>query len=443
VHDGFAKDWWQRINISHLEKIQEIFRKIKTVWSPPSSLSSDPRLSIRLRAKAHHSTLFTAKAHLRCGQRSERTTTMAITASFKPATGNPVTGVLVETGDNLGNTITTSSNAAGQISVNNGAVSIDGGQPTVANTTEIVVAGGNGDDTISLGNAVLPPAQLFGGNGNDALTGGAGADQLFGGNGNDTLNGGDGDDMLVGGNGNDTVIGGKGTDTAFLGNGNDTFIWNPGDGNDVVDGGRGFDTLVFNGKATGEIFSIDANGSGATFNRANGTIDLTSVERIQFDAQGKTPNNITINDLTGTGVQQVAIDLGSGAPDDTVNGVADTVNIKSTNGQPITVSDHKGVVTVTGPASTVTISNFETIDHLLINGQPVTIGDGQSVTLGPVSSHSAGAASTATDGSHAAGLALLGQHMASSFVTAGDGHGGTPFADPPSSQQPSLTHPHA
>jgi Ca2+-binding RTX toxin-like protein len=369
---------------------------------------------------------------------------MAITASFKPATGNPVTGVLVETGDNLGNTITTSSNAAGQISVNNGAVSIDGGQPTVANTTEIEVAGGNGDDTISLGNAVLPPAQLFGGNGNDALTGGAGADQLFGGNGDDTLNGGDGDDMLVGGNGNDTVIGGKGTDTAFLGNGNDTFIWNPGDGNDRVDGGRGFDTLVFNGKATGETFSIDANGSGATFNRANGTIDLTSVERIQFEAQGKTPNTITINDLTGTSVQQVAIDLGSGVPDDTVNGVSDTVNINSTNGQPITVSDHNGVVTVTGPASTVTISNFETnLDHLVINNQTVTVTDGGTVTLGPVSSHSAGAASTATDGSHAAGLALLGQHMASSFVAAGDGHGGTPFADPPSSQPPLLAQPHA
>ena len=87
---------------------------------------------------------------------------MAITASF-----NPATGVLAETGDNLGNTITTSRNAAGQIFVNGGAVSIDGGQPTVANTTEIVVSGGNGDDTISLDNAVLPPAQLFGGNGND------------------------------------------------------------------------------------------------------------------------------------------------------------------------------------------------------------------------------------------------------------------------------------
>jgi hypothetical protein len=346
---------------------------------------------------------------------------MAIKASF-----NPTTGVLAETGDNLGNTITTSSNAAGQILVNNGAVSIDGGQPPVANTTKIVVSGGNGDDTISLGNAVLPSAQLFGGNGNDTLIGGAG---------NDTLDG---------GNGNDTVIGGKGTDTAFLGNGNDTFIWNPGDGNDQVDGGRGFDTLVFNGKTTGETFSIDPNGSGATFNRTGGTIDLTSVERIQFEAQGKTPNTITVNDLTGTGVQQVAIDLGSGAPDDTVNGVPDTVNINATHGQAITVADKNGVVTVSGLTNTMTISNFETnLDHLVINHQTVAVTDGGTVTVGPVSSHSAGAASTATDGSHAAGPALLGQHMASSFVAAGDGHGGTPIAEPPSIQQPLLTHPHA
>src|SRR5262249_10522741 len=160
---------------------------------------------------------------LRRGQIFERTTTMAIHASF-----NPATGVLTETGDNNGNTITTSLDAAGQILVNGGAVSIDGGQAPVANTTNtIVVSGGNGDDTISLGNAALPPAQLFGGNGNDVLIGGSGADQLFGGNGNDTLNGGDGDDILFGGNGDDMVIGGKGSDTAFLGAGNDTFVWNP------------------------------------------------------------------------------------------------------------------------------------------------------------------------------------------------------------------------
>src|SRR5262249_6130115 len=229
---------------------------------------------------------------------------MAIHAIF-----NPATGVLVETGDDLGNTITTSSNAAGEILVNNGAVSIDGGQPTIANTTEIVVFGGSGDDTISLGNAALPPAQLFGGNGNDVLSGGSGADQLFGGNGNDTLNGGDGDDILDGGAGDDTGVGGKGTDTAVLRARHDQFQAEPGDGNDVVEGGAGFDTLDFlgankdfsaNGANKGETITISPNGSQAMFIRTAGNIALNGVERIQFEAQGQHSDSITINDLTGT-----------------------------------------------------------------------------------------------------------------------------------------------
>jgi hypothetical protein len=336
---------------------------------------------------------------------------MAIHASFN-------NGVLTETGDNHGNTITTSLDAAG----------------------------GNGDDTISLGNAALPPAQLFGGNGNDVLTGGSGADQLFGGNGNDTLNGGDGDDILDGGAGDDTVVGGKGADTAFLGAGNDTFIWNPGDGSDVVEGQAGFDTLDFRGANTTENINISANGSRALFSRAAGnvTMDLNGVERIQFEAPGQHADHFTINDLTGTDVKQVAIDLGGGDPDGNGDGQTDTVNIFTTNRDPITVADSNGVVTVSGLASTVTISNFETDhDQLFINGQLVTVVNGQSVTVAAVNGNNTGGTSTASDGSHAAGLALLGQHMASSFVTAGDGHASTPIADPPSSQQPLLAQPHA
>jgi len=365
--------------------------------------------------------------------------TMAIHASF-----NPATGVLVETGDNLGDSITTSRDAAGQILVNGGAVSIDGGQPTVANTTDIVVFGGNGDDTISLDNAALPPAQLFGGNGNDVLTGGSGADQLFGGNGNDTLNGGDGNDILDGGAGNDTVVGGKGTDTAFLGAGNDTFIWNPGEGSDLVEGQAGFDTLDFLGANITEDINISANGSRALFSRVAGnvTMDLNGVERIQFEAVGQHADHITINDLAGTDVEQVAIDLGAGVAGGG-DGQADTVAINATNGQAITVTDNDGVVTVSGLASTVTISNFEAnLDQLIINGQPVTVADGQSVTIAAVNGANGGT-STASDGSHAAALAVLGQFMASSFVTAGDGQNMTPISDQASSQPPLLTQPHA
>ena len=101
------------------------------------------------------------------------------------------------------------------------------------------------------------------------------------------------------------------------------------------------------------------------------------------------------------------------------------------------------MVTVSGLASDVTISNFEAGDQLFINGQPVTVANGQTVTVTAANSNNTGGTSTASDGSHATGLALLGQAMASSFVTAGDGHGATPIADQPSSHQPLLTHPHA
>ena len=80
---------------------------------------------------------------------------MAIKASFSPSAR-----LLSEFGDNADNTITTSRNAAGQILVNGGAVSIDGGQATVANTTVIQVFGQGGNDTIALdeSNGALPAA---------------------------------------------------------------------------------------------------------------------------------------------------------------------------------------------------------------------------------------------------------------------------------------------
>jgi len=295
---------------------------------------------------------------------------------------------------------------------------------------------------------------ILNGNNTNTLTGGAGNDILNGGAGDDILNGGAGDDILNGGAGNDTVVGGPGTDTAHLGGGNDTFIWNPGDGNDTVDGGGGFDTLKFFGKAAGEpTITIEKNGSGgATFNRPGGTIDLTNVERIQFVGGGNT-DNITINDLTGTGVEQVALNVGAGADNITINDVtgtdlkqvtidlgadqaADTVSINTTNGDAITATETNGVVTVSGLASDVTISNFGAGDQVLVNGKAIPI-------VAAASSNNTGGTSTPTDGSHARSLALLGQSMASSFVTAGDGHGATPIADQPSSHQPLLAQPHA
>ena len=100
----------------------------------------------------------------------------------------------------------------------------------------------------------------------------------------------------------------------LLGNGNDTFVWNPGDGSDTVEGQAGTDTLVFNGANVNENIDISANGSRARFFRdvGNVTMDLNGVEHVQFAALGGA-DTITVNDLTGTDVTQVAIDL-AGTP---------------------------------------------------------------------------------------------------------------------------------
>lgn len=62
-------------------------------------------------------------------------------------------------------------------------------------------------------------AFMFGGSGNDNLTGGAATDLLVGNAGNDRLNGGGGNDTLLGGKGDDTLDGGAEADTYVYGTG--------------------------------------------------------------------------------------------------------------------------------------------------------------------------------------------------------------------------------
>jgi Ca2+-binding RTX toxin-like protein len=422
---------------------------------------------------------------------------MAIKASFFPTAG-----LLSVFGDNLDDTIVMSRDAAGQILVNGGNVPITGGTPTVANTALIQVFGQGGNDAITLdeSNGALPAAQLFGGAGNDVLTGGSGADLLFGGAGNDTLlgkggadqlfggagndvltggdgddqvfgeggndrmiwnpgddsdlfeggdgvdtaevnggnasetftitangtrvrfdrlepapffldigttenlvlnanggddtitagnglatlikltidggagndkiTGGDGNDTLLGGDGNDVITGGRGNDTARLGAGDDTFVWNPGDASDVVEGQDGTDTLVFNGANINEKLDISANGSRVRLTRDIGTVtmDLNGIEHIQLNALGGA-DSVVVNDLSGTGVTQVAIDLesplGSGAGDL----AADSVTVNGTKGDDqVEVLGQDGSLTVAGLSELVTISASEATDALVVAG---------------------------------------------------------------------------
>jgi hypothetical protein len=110
-----------------------------------------------------------------------------------------------------------------------------------------------------------------------------------------------------------------------------------------------------------------------------------------------------------------------------------------------------GKVTFAGPTGTLwldkpstftgKVADFGAQDGIDLPGIPF----GLDTTLGySENSSDTGGTLTVKDGSHIAKLALLGNYMATSFVTAADGHGGTLITEGPqtANQLVPLTTPH-
>src|SRR5262249_43467499 len=154
----------------------------------------------------------------------------------------------------------------------------------------------------------------------------------------------------------------------LMGAGDDTFVWNPGDGNDIVEGQAGFDTMLFNGANISEHIEISANGGRVRLTRdvANITMDLNDMEGIDINAKGGA-DTIVVNDLTGTDVTEINLDL-AGVPGSGVgDGEADTVIANGTSGDDVVVAsgDASGV-SVTGLAARVNITGAEAaLDRLV------------------------------------------------------------------------------
>lgn len=119
-----------------------------------------------------------------------------------------------------------------------------------ADHDRIVIAGGSGNDTITVDDDVMAKLMIVGGNGDDTVVGGNGGNIIIGGNGNDNLEGGSSRDLIIGGAGRDSVYGAGGADiiaggadgdALYGGSGRDFIIG--GNGDDYIDGGRGNDTL--------------------------------------------------------------------------------------------------------------------------------------------------------------------------------------------------------
>jgi len=145
---------------------------------------------------------------------------------------------------------------------------------------------------------------VFGLNGSNQISTGAGADHVWGGGGNDTVDAGEADDRLMGEDGADSLVGGAGNDVLVgggveglspsLGDGSDTL--EGGDGadtiaggqaNDVIDGGAGAEDLAkFSGPCSDYDITQNPDGTWTIAHvrgaATDGTDTLTNIEKVQF-----------------------------------------------------------------------------------------------------------------------------------------------------------------
>jgi Ca2+-binding RTX toxin-like protein len=212
----------------------------------------------------------------------------------------------------------------------------------IGTSENLVVNMNGGDDTFTAANGLAPLISL-------------------------TVDGGAGNDKITGGDGNDAIIGGRGNDAAFLGAGDDTFVWNPGDGSDVVEGQGGHDTLQFNGANANENIDLSANGSRLRLFRdvGNVTMDVNGVEQVNVAALGGA-DTLTVNDLSGTGVTNVNLDLAGTSGIGTGDDQADTVVVNGTTGNDVAaISGNSSGIAIAGLVAHINITGSEPSNDIL------------------------------------------------------------------------------
>lgn len=203
--------------------------------------------------------------------------------SVPAVTATLLNGVLGVMGDSASNNIS--------IGLSNGQITVSGVAQTFSpsQVASISVAGGDGDDVITVSPAINLPTLLFGEFGNDTLIGGAGSDQLFGGIGNDRLDGGVADDQL------------------FTGQGSDTFADSQGS-NATVSGGPAGRTGGMDGFENQVFVLINQQ------RQANGLAPLTANSQLQFAASVHSTNMAAASNVIGLGPAMAHTLAGSPEP---------------------------------------------------------------------------------------------------------------------------------
>jgi hypothetical protein len=139
--------------------------------------------------------------------------------------------------------------------------------------------------------------------------------------------------------------------------------------------------MEFIGAGGNEAFEASAVGRRVLFTRSAGNIvmDVGGTETVDLRALGGA-DTVVVNDLTGTDVTKVDVDLaaviGAGVGDT----AADAITVNGTDGPDnVAVAANGGVVDVTGLFTAIGISHSEIANDLLaING----LGDKDDVAIG-------------------------------------------------------------
>ena len=128
--------------------------------------------------------------------------------------------------------------------------------------------------------------------------------------------------------------------------------------------------MLFNGAGGAEQVDLSANGNRLRFFRTQGaiTMDTAGVERVDFNALGGA-DSITVNDLSGTDVNDVRLDLAATLGGADGDGQTDRIVVNATDGEDaINVQGDAEVVKLSGLAATVAVLHSEVAnDRLEVN----------------------------------------------------------------------------
>ena len=163
-----------------------------------------------------------------------------------------------------------------------------------------------------------------------------------------------------GGPGSDTFDSGQSIDIFYGGPGNDLFNWTKGDERDLFDGGDGEDQARLSGSPGADTFVVGTTATAVTVSTGGlGPVQLASVEALDINLEdGK--DSAVIEDLTGTTLTNVTVDLGPGS--------TQSVEIYGTDSDDvITLSSAGSAVLVSGLPATIGVSSLENDDDLLID----------------------------------------------------------------------------